>query len=136
MKNILSVILTAFCICGCSTENSDEQSVATGNIYGVVTDERTAEPMKNIYLNLYYNNALVLRTITYPDGHYEFVDLKVGTYEVEAVVDGYDSDRVQAVVEVGRYIRADIQLTETKTVAEAPIPDIDRYSEKELFRVR
>lgn len=68
MKKILSVILIAFCICGCSTENSDEQSVATGNIYGVVTDKSTAEPMKNIYLNLYYNNALVLRTITYPEG--------------------------------------------------------------------
>lgn len=134
MKNILSVILIAFGICGCSTENPDGQSAATGNIYGVVTDERTAEPMKNIYLNLYYDDDLVLRTITYPDGHYEFVDLKVGTYEVEAVVDGYDSGRVQAVVEAGRYVRADIRLT--KTVAAAPIPDIDRYSEKELFRIR
>lgn len=32
--------------------------------------------------------------------------------------------------------RADMQLTKTKTVAAAPIPDIDRYSEKELLRIR
>lgn len=115
MKNILSVILTAFCICGCSTENPDEQSVATGNIYGVVTDERTAEPMKNIYLNLYYNNALVLRTITYPDGHYEFVDLKAGTYGLRVVAEGYVDTEFRVIVEAGRTARADMQLTEIET---------------------
>lgn len=112
MKNFLSVILVAFCICSCSADMPDGQSVATGNVYGVVTVKSTAEPMRGTGVELYYDNALLLKTVTYDDGHYEFVDLKAGTYELRVVAEGYADVKFSVIVEAGRTARADMQLNE------------------------
>lgn len=86
-----------------------------GNIYGVVSIKSTAEPMRATGVELYYNNALLLKTVTYDDGHYEFVDLKAGTYELRVVAEGYVDAVFNVIVEAGRTAQADMQLTEIET---------------------
>ncbi|MCM1295908.1 MAG: carboxypeptidase-like regulatory domain-containing protein [Muribaculaceae bacterium] len=115
MKNILLAILITFCFCGCSEEEPIESSVATGDIYGVVTVKSTAEPMRATGVELYYDNALLLKTVTYDDGHYEFYDLKIGAYELRVVAEGYADVGFRVIVENGRTARADMQLTEIET---------------------
>ena len=116
MKKILWLFIIGFVLCSCSTEKSDEKPIATGNIYGVITIKSTAELMRATGVDLYQNNTLLLKTVTYDDGHYEFTDLKVGTYELRVAVDGYVDAKSNVIVEAGRTARADIQLTEIETV--------------------
>ncbi len=69
MKKIFWLFIVGFLLCGCSTEKSDEKPIATGDIYGVITVKSTAQPMRATGIDLYYNNALLLKTVTYDDGH-------------------------------------------------------------------
>ncbi|MDE5906597.1 MAG: carboxypeptidase-like regulatory domain-containing protein, partial [Alistipes sp.] len=112
MKSFLSTLLIGLCLWSCTDK---DESVATGNIYGVVTVKSTAEPMRATGVELYYNNALLLKTVTYDDGHYEFVDLKAGTYELRVVAEGYVDVKFSVIVEAGRTARADMQLEEIDT---------------------
>ena len=116
MKKILCLLIVGLVLGGCSTEKSDEQPIATGGIYGVITIKSTAELMRATGIDLYYNNTLLLKTLTYDDGHYEFTDLKAGTYELRVAVDGYVDAKSSVIVEAGRTARADMQLTEIETV--------------------
>jgi len=112
MKNILSVILIAFCFWSCGDKG---ESGNTGSIYGVVTVASTAEPMRATGVELYYHEALLLKTVTYDDGHYEFTDLEAGGYLLRVVATGYDEALFDVIVEAGRTARADMQLTEAYT---------------------
>ncbi|MDE6865211.1 MAG: hypothetical protein K2I97_03165, partial [Alistipes sp.] len=68
MKIIIWAISLVLCFCCCSTEKSDEQPIATGGIYGVITIKSTAELMRATGVDLYQNNTLLLKTVTYDDG--------------------------------------------------------------------
>lgn len=114
MKNFLAIFLVALVFCGCSTDMSDD----TGNIYGVVTVKSTAEPMRATGVELWtseYNSSLLLKTVTYDDGHYEFNNLKAGKYKLQVVAEGYADVNFNVIVEVGRTARADMQLEEIDT---------------------
>ncbi|MCM1151955.1 MAG: DUF1566 domain-containing protein [Alistipes sp.] len=116
MKNILSVILIAFCFWSCGDDKSESGNTGnTGSIYGVVTVASTAEPMRATGVELYYHEALLLKTVTYDDGHYEFTDLEAGSYQLRVVATGYDEALFDVIVEAGRTARADMQLTEAYT---------------------
>ena len=104
------------CLFACSNE------IDTGNIYGVVTQKSNAEPMRATGVELYdydsWNHiigALLYRTTTYDDGHYEFNDLHVGEYIISIDAQGYDKESYRVRVEAGRTARADMQLKETFT---------------------
>lgn len=112
MKSFLSTLLIALCLWGCTDK---DESAGTGNIYGVVTVKSTAEPMRATGVELYYNNALLLKTVTYDDGHYEFTDLEAGGYELKVAATGYDEVTFDVIVEAGRTARADMQLEEIDT---------------------
>lgn len=109
MRKILSVILLAFCLYNCS---SDSDSPKTGDIYGVVTEKGSAEPMKAIGVELYTSEyALLLKTVTYDDGHYEFNELKPNPYKLKVVAENYEDATYDVEVEAGRTARADMQLS-------------------------
>ena len=82
-----------------------------GGIYGVVTDFLTAEPMRAAGVSLHKDGNLLLKTVTYDDGHFEFNDLEVGIYELTVEMNGYESISETVFVESGRIARADIQMT-------------------------
>ncbi len=125
MKNILSVILIAFCFWSCEDIG---KSGNTGSIYGVVTLASTAEPMRVTSVELYFHEALLLKTITYDDGDYQFTDLDAGNYQLRVVATGYDDARFDVIVEAGRTAQADMQLTEVNTDMAVRTLDITNIS--------
>ena len=84
-----------------------------GTIYGIVTI--TGEPLKGIGVSLFVDDALLLKTVTYDDGHYEFSDLKPGEYTLKVETEGYNTFSTTVMVEAGRQARADMQLTLVET---------------------
>ena len=85
MKKILiwAMMLTSIIYVSCAkSEVGDEDKL--GSIYGIVTKLGTAEPMKAVGVELYKKgtssskDALLLKTVTFDDGHFEFKDLNPG----------------------------------------------------------
>lgn len=120
MKKLILTIMIIPCLFACSNEIDTPD---TGSIYGVVTLKSNAEPMRATGVELYdydsssidHIGALLLRTTTYDDGHYEFNDLHVGEYIISVDAQGYDRELYHVRVEAGRTARADMQLKETDT---------------------
>lgn len=86
-----------------------------GSIYGMVTLKSTAEPMRATGVELYRNDHLLLKTVTYDDGHYEFTDLTPRNYMLQVDAEGYDLVTYDVVVEAGRQARVDMQLSPVET---------------------
>lgn len=104
---LLACLMIAAATIGCSkTDNA-------GSIYGIVTV--TGEPLKGIGVSLFVDDALLLKTVTYDDGHYEFSDLKPKEYTITVEAEGYNTFSTTVVVESGRQARADMQLTLVET---------------------
>lgn len=92
------------------TKEAEEEN---GSIYGIVTV--TGEPLKGIGVSLFSGNSLLLKTVTYDDGHYEFSELKPGEYTLTVEAEGYKKFSTSVVVESGRQARVDMQLTLANT---------------------
>ena len=107
---LLACMMIAATIIGCSKIIDDEK---TGTIYGIVTV--TGEPLKGIGVSLFVDDALLLKTVTYDDGHYEFSDLQPREYTLKVEAEGYETFSTTVVVESGRQARADMQLTVVET---------------------
>jgi len=115
--------------CTSSDDVSDSQQ-GLGSIYGIVTELGTAEPMKAIGVELYkftatstYNGkrfytekALLLKTVTFDDGHFEFQNLSPRDYVLQIVADGYEQENEGYVnVGAGRQARIDLQVKKVNT---------------------
>ena len=103
-----SLLLVCCAMLGCTP---GEEKL--GTIYGIVTV--TGEPLKGIGVSLFVDDALLLKTVTYDDGHYEFSDLKPGEYTLKVETEGYNTFSTSVIVESGRQARADMQLTLVET---------------------
>lgn len=117
MKKLLMalVMLTCMVVASCSSDESG--SDMRGSIYGVVTVSDTAEPMRATGVELYKDDsgALLLKTVTYDDGHFEFEDLQPGYYDLRVDADGYEEEIFYVEVEAGRTARADMRLKRLNT---------------------
>jgi hypothetical protein len=113
MKKIIPIIALAALLWNC-TGSGETEAESTGNIYGIVTVKSSAEPMRATGVELYRSGALLLKTVTYDDGHYEFSELDPGEYELKVVADGYTDAEYSVIVEAGRTARADMQLEAIK----------------------
>lgn len=120
MKRYLSIALLLLLLVSCT-----KTSNGIGSIYGVVTEMKTAEPMRAAGVSLYvitgtdlYNKpilSLLLKTVTYDDGHFEFNDITQGNYYLTVEMDGYDEVALSITVEAGRTARADMQMSKVDT---------------------
>ncbi len=137
MRNLFIIAILLPFLISCSGEETETPE--TGNIYGVVTIRSSAEPMRATAISLHYHNgfhssdlqysigALLLSTVTFDDGHYEFNDLNPGEYIVSISASGFYSVLLHIVVESGRTSHADIQLSKrdpnmtVRTLAPTPI---------------
>ena len=118
MKKLLIwvMMLTGIIYISCTkSEEGDEDKL--GSIYGIVTELGTAEPMKAVGVELYKKDAstskdaLLLKTVTFDDGHFEFKNLKPEYYQVKVVADGYEqTEEGNVTVEAGRQARIDLQV--------------------------
>lgn len=104
---LLACLMVVAIVIGCSKKED------TGTIYGIVTV--SGEPLKGIGVSLFVDDALLLKTVTYEDGHYEFSDLKAGKYKITVEAEGYNEFTATVTVESGRQARADMQLTLVET---------------------
>lgn len=102
-----------------SKGSGNNPSTQEGSIYGIVTDSETAEPMRSTGVELYkfkeYDPVLLLKTVTYDDGHFEFEDLLPGYYLLKVDADGYEEETFDVEVEAGRTARADMRLKKLDT---------------------
>lgn len=112
---LLLIAISSIISYGCSND-SDEVS-QPGSIYGLVTDAKTAEPIRSAGVELYKydTEALLLKTVTFDDGHFEFQDLRPGEYVIALVAEGYYNDAFYVEVEPARVARADMQLEKMET---------------------
>ncbi len=120
MKKYIYLIVSLLVFISCSKSESDIK----GNIYGVVTLAENGEPMRATGVELYVINydeygrksqSLLLKTVTYDDGHYEFDDLAPGEYLLVVDASGYNKIEYSVTVEAGRTARADMQLYREET---------------------
>lgn len=111
----LVILLAGFLLGSCTQSDNEEENF--GSIYGVVTELGTAEPMKAMGVELYKSQKLLLKTVTYDDGHFEFINLAQGDYQVNVLADGYEQTEEGLVtVEGGRKARIDLQVKKIQAV--------------------
>lgn len=113
---LLSLVLLATLLWqGC------EKDELPGSIYGVVVESSKTEPLAGLGVELYYvyegHKSLLLKTVTYSDGHFEFVDLTPGEYFIKVVATGYDESTTEysVTVESNRQARVDMQVIRLDT---------------------
>lgn len=108
------MLTSIICVSCTKSEEGDEDKL--GSIYGIVTELGTAEPMKAVGVELYRYSTLLLKTVTFDDGHFEFKDLNPKYYQVKVVADGYDqTEEGYVTVEAGRQARIDLQVKKQET---------------------
>lgn len=91
--------LTLLCQ-GCKNET-------TGTLYGVITDSRTGEPVKEANVEL---SSVGLQTLTGSDGWYKFSEVKSGEYKMVVTKNGYNSSEKSGILVEEGPVRCDLQL--------------------------
>lgn len=91
--------LTLLCQ-GCKNET-------TGTLYGVITDSRTGEPVKEANVEL---SSVGLQTLTGADGWYQFSEVKSGEYKMVVSKNGYTSSEKSGILIEEGPVRCDLQL--------------------------
>lgn len=112
MKKIFiwAIVLTGIMLGSCTNDEDANNGKERGSIYGIVTELGTSEPMKAVGVELYKGGNLLLKTVTFDDGHFEFKDLTPENYYVKVVGKEYESAEKGVTVEAGRQARIDLQL--------------------------
>ena len=105
MKNLLfiPIFLLGLLVTGCS----DDEDVLVGNIYGIVTNHQTGEPVKNASVILSPSNRT---TVTGDDGHYEFAEVDPGQYKIQVSAKGFFTDSRQISVTAAQRVSCDIAI--------------------------
>lgn len=93
------LVLTLLCQ-GCKNET-------TGTLYGVITDSRTGEPVKEANVEL---SSVGLQTLTGSDGWYQFSEVKSGEYKMVVSKNGYTSSEKSGILIEEGPVRCDLQL--------------------------
>ena len=122
IKHFLYILLALLCLASCTENDSPLEEKGTyGSIYGIITDSETAEPIRGATIELYtigingYKSSLLLKTVAYDDGHYEFDDIEPGVYILTVDASGYNSENYRVEVLKGKIARADMQLDKIDT---------------------
>ena len=123
MKHQFSFIAFLLIVVGISysCSGTSEEVSAKGSIYGIVVESSNTEPLAGLGVELYRignsHNSLLLKTVTFDDGHFEFTDLDPDEYIIKVVASGYDESSTEyyVTVEAGRQARVDMQVKKIET---------------------
>jgi hypothetical protein len=104
LKIIVYFISAAALAFGCAKKETED----VGNIYGVITDKATGEPVRTAGVHL---SPTGLNTVTGNEGQYEFTNLSAGEYTLNVTKTGY-TDLVNYKISVagGKTNKGDVQL--------------------------
>ena len=86
-----------------------------GDIYGIVYDKETSEPIRGAEVILAPGNKT---TVTGFNGQYEFKNLDPRQYELQVTASGYNSNSRQITAIAGESVTCDITMTAIKAVAD------------------
>ena len=95
------------------TACEEELPETVGNIYGVVCDIRTGEPIRGASVVLSPGNQT---TVTGSDGHFEFLNLEATQYKIQVSASGYNTNSKQVTVIAGLSVSGDIVMSPTENV--------------------
>lgn len=85
-----------------------EAEILTGSIYGEVTDAQTGEPIQGVQISLTPGGVTAT---TGSDGSYEFLNLDVAQYRLQAKKTDYLTETKRVTVVVGQSVSGDMVLT-------------------------
>lgn len=123
MKKYLILLLSFCCILSACIPPDEEDNL--GGIYGIVSVSDSAEPMRATGVELYtMGGSLLLKTVTYDDGSYEFEELLPDYYYLRVAADGFEEMIYEVLVEPGRIARADMQLIKLNTYMTISTQDV------------
>ena len=88
-----------------------EAEILTGSIYGEVTDVQTGEPIQGVQISITPGG---MATTTGSDGAYEFLNLDVAQYQLQAQKTDYVTNTKRVSVVVGKSVSGDMVLTPVK----------------------
>jgi hypothetical protein len=108
MKKTIYLVMAVALMCGCAKDASEDESKATGSLYGIVTDATIhGEPIRGASVQLSTGE----KTTTGNDGQYSFSNLSAGKYTLNATKPGYkDLLNHEIIVEAGKDCSGDFQL--------------------------
>lgn len=100
----LIVLFTIILLSSCAKDEVNP----FGNIYGVVVNSNTSEPIQGARITLTPTGK---STVTGNDGSYEFVDLEAGSYKVTVQANGYTSTLKNVTVVAGERAIGDVSIS-------------------------
>ena len=92
------------------TACEEELPNTLGNIYGIVGDMETGDPIRGASVTLSPGNR---STVTGSDGHFEFLNLEAAQYKIQVSANGYVTNSRQITVLSGTSTSGDIMLRQT-----------------------
>lgn len=92
------------------TTCEEELPNTMGNIYGIVGDMETGDPIRGASVILSPGNR---STVTGSDGHFEFLNLEATQYKIQVAANGYVTNSRQITVLSGTSTSGDIMLRQT-----------------------
>lgn len=113
-KTLILSVVTILSFSACSEDPED----STGNIYGLVIDNITSDPLEGVAVKIVPGGT---STNTYADGSFEFVDLQPGSYTLQFSKSGYAQTSVSVDVIAGVNHPISVQMHKSTQVAEITI---------------
>ncbi|MDE6113699.1 MAG: carboxypeptidase regulatory-like domain-containing protein [Muribaculum sp.] len=113
-KTLILSVVTILSFSACSEDPED----STGNIYGLVIDNITSDPLEGVVVKIVPGGT---STNTYADGSFEFVDLQPGSYTLQFSKSGYAQTSVSVDVIAGVNHPISVQMHKSTQVAEITI---------------
>lgn len=113
-KTLILSVVTILSFSACSEDPED----STGNIYGLVIDNITSDPLEGVVVKIVPGGT---STNTYADGSFEFVDLQPGSYTLQFSKSGYAQTSVSVDVIAGVNHSISVPMHKSTQVAEITI---------------
>ena len=104
------------------TACEEELPNTMGNIYGIVGDMETGEPIKGASVILSPGNQT---TVTGSDGHFEYLNLAASQYKIQVSANGYVTNSRQITVLAGMSTSGDIMLRQTTAQMSVSVEELD-----------
>ena len=104
------------------TTCEEELPNTMGNIYGIVGDMETGEPIKGASVILSPGNRT---TVTGNDGHFEFLNLEAAQYKIQVSANGYVTNSRQITVLAGSSASGDMMMRQTTAQMSLSVEELD-----------
>ena len=121
MKKLLYAIIPLAALLLLTT-CEEELPETMGNIYGIVGDMETGDPIRGASVILSPGNR---STVTGSDGHFEFLNLEAAQYKIQVSANGYITNSRQITVLPGGSASGDMMMRQTTAQMSLSVEELD-----------